>query len=74
MRTEWTALLIAAGTDFAITFATALAAVMMGSGSAELPSKAAVIVAFLGGIGSAAQTIREARKATPDSVRRLRGE
>lgn len=74
MRIEWTTLILAAFTDLVITMGTALGTAMMANGSAELPSKAVILVAFLGGAVSAAQTIRQALKATPESVRLLRGE
>lgn len=73
MKTAWAILLISALTDFIITGATAITSAMVATGSAEIPSKAVVILAVLGGLVAAARTIQQALKATAETSAALRG-
>lgn len=73
MKIAWLTLIISAVTDFIITSATALTTAMVSSGSAELPGKAVLLLAGLGGLVSAARTIQQALKATPENTAALKG-
>ena len=74
MKIAWVIVLISALTDFVITGATAITSAMVASGNSELPSKAVLVLAVLGGIVSAARTVQQALKATPEISAALRGD
>lgn len=74
MKVQWVILIISALTDFVIVGGTALGAVMMNSGEAQLPNEAAIIVCIIGGTVAAARTIQQALKVTPETSAQLRGE
>lgn len=73
MKIAWTILLISAFTDFVITVATGVTAVMTATGSAEMPSDAAWLVCALGGAVQAARTIQQALKTSPEVSAALKG-
>ncbi len=66
-------LIISAFTDFVITAATAVTSAMVSTGSADFPSKAVTLLAVLGGLVSAARTIQQALKQTPETTEALKG-
>jgi hypothetical protein len=73
MKSAWAVLLVSAFTDFVITAGTSLMTAMMASGDAELPRHAVMLVAGIGGVVAAARTIQQALKATPETVKQLKG-
>ena len=74
MKTAWFILIISAFTDFVITVATALTSAMVVMGTADLPSRAVVLLAVLGGLVSASRTVQQALKATPETSAALKGD
>jgi hypothetical protein len=74
LKTAWFILIISSITDFIITTATALTSAMVAMGNAELPGRAVVLLAVLGGAVSASRTIQQALKATPETSAALRGD
>lgn len=74
MKSAWLVLIITAVTDFGNTAATGLIAAMMATGTAELPTRAAIIVICLGGVVAAGRTIQQALKATPANTAELKGQ
>lgn len=74
MKIAWLVLIISAFTDFIITAATAVTSAMVGAGNAELPGKAVIILALLGGLVSASRTVQQALKQTPETTKALKGE
>jgi len=73
MKNAWFVLIISALTDFVITGATAVTSAMVSTGSANFPSNAVIMLAVLGGLVSAARTIQQALKATPETTMALKG-
>lgn len=73
MKIAWFNLFVSAFTDFGITAATSIVTVMVAMGDAQLPSKAAVLVALLGAFVSALRTVQQALKATPEVTAALKG-
>ncbi len=73
MKSAWTILLISALTDFIITAATAITSAMVASESATMPGTPIILLAVLGGVVSAARTIQQALKATPEMTATLKG-
>ncbi len=73
MKIAWLVLIISAFTDFVITAATAVTSSMVATSSADFPSKAVVLLAVLGGLVSAARTIQQALKQTPETTAALKG-
>lgn len=73
MKIAWLTLIISAVTDFIITAATALTTAMVSTGTAELPGKAVLLLALLGGVVSGARTVQQALKATPENTAALKG-
>lgn len=73
MKIAWTVLCISAITDFLITAATAITSAMVAMGDAQLPGQAVLVLAFLGGLVSAARTIQGALKTTPETTAALKG-
>lgn len=74
MKSEWSVLLISAVTDMIINMGTALAAAMIATGSAQMPSRAVLLLSAIGGLVAGARTIQQALKATPQAAAKLRGE
>lgn len=74
MTKAWVILSISALTDFIITGATAITSAMVATGGADMPSKGVLVLALLGGLVSAARTIQQALKATPETSAALTGE
>ena len=74
MKVAWLILIISAATDFIITASTALTSAMVAMGTAEMPSRAVLLLAFLGGLVSASRTIQQALKATPETAAALKGQ
>lgn len=74
MKIAWTILLISALTDLIVTTATALTSAMVATGKAEMPNKAVLFLALLGGVVAAARTIQQALKATPETAAALKGD
>ncbi len=73
VKIAWLILIISALTDFIITAGTALTTAMVAAGSAQLPNSAIVLLATIGGLVSAARTIQQALKATPEQSKALHG-
>ncbi len=73
IKIAWFNLLVSAFTDFGITVATSLVTVMVAMGDAQLPSKAAIVVALLGAFASALRTVQQALKSTPEVTAALKG-
>jgi hypothetical protein len=63
-RTQGVILLVSAATDFVITMGTSLTTAMVAMGTTEMPSKAVVVVALIGGGVAFARTIQQALKKT----------
>lgn len=74
MKIAWLVLIISAFTDLVITGGTALGTAMVATGTAQIPSTPVILLAFLGGLVSAARTVQQALKATPETQAALRGE
>lgn len=74
MKTAWTVLIISALTDMIINIGTSLAAAMVATGSATMPSDAVILLSVIGGLVAAARTIQQALKATPETQAALRGD
>ena len=69
MKIAWVVLAISALTDFIITSSTALTAAMVSSGSAQLPGKAVIVLALLGGIVAMARTVQQALRAASNGTK-----
>ncbi len=73
MKIAWLVLIISAFTDFIITTGTAITSAMVGTMSAQLPNKGVMLLAITGGVVSAARTIQQALKSTPETTAALKG-
>jgi hypothetical protein len=74
MRIEWVILIISAITDAVITGGTALTTAMVAAREMALPSPAVWLLVSIGGLVSAARTIQQALKQTPESSAKLKGD
>lgn len=74
MKVAWVVLIISAMTDFVINAGTALSSAMVATGMAEIPNRAVIMLAIVGGCIQAARTIQQALKATPETTKALKGE
>lgn len=74
MKIAWIILLISALTDFVINTGTSLMAAMVATGSATVPTRAVLILAFVGGLVQMSRTIQQALKATQSGAEALLGE
>jgi hypothetical protein len=73
MKVAWLVLLISAFTDFVITAGSGLTAAMVAKGEPAMPSEAVWLITAVAGIVSAARTIQQALKATPETIQSLKG-
>ena len=73
MATAWTVLTISAITDFVISWGGAIMAAMVATGSAEMPSRAVMLLAVITGLVAAARTVQQALKATPQMLQNSKG-
>jgi len=64
MKTAWVVLTISAGTDFVISFGTALSTAMVAADQVKLPNEAVWLLATIGGLVAGARTVQQALKAT----------
>jgi hypothetical protein len=74
MKIEWIILLISALTDAVITGGTGLTTAMVATKEVTMPSNPVWLLAAVGGLVSAARTIQQALKQTPESSAKLKGE
>lgn len=74
MKIAWLIVTVSALTDFVITVATGIMAVMQATGATEMPSRSTWLVCVLGGSVQAARTVQQALKATPETSAALRGD
>jgi len=74
VKIAWLVLVISAMTDFVITAATALTSAMVAMGNAEMPSRAVILLALLGGLVAFSRTVQQALKATPETSAALKGD
>lgn len=63
MKLAWIVLIISALTDFVINTGTSLMAAMVATGKAQMPAKAVVVLAIIGGAVQLARTFQQALKA-----------
>jgi hypothetical protein len=63
MKTAWAILLISAFTDFIVSAGTSLTSAMVATGKAEMPARAVIVLALLGGLVQLARTIQGALKS-----------
>lgn len=73
MKVAWLTLIISALTDLVITIGTSIATAMVSTGDAVIPNNAVLILAGIGGLVSAARTVNQALKATPEVTAALKG-
>lgn len=67
-KTQWLIIGISAFTDSVISGASALTAAMVAGDMVQMPNRAVVVIALLGGLVAFARTIQQALRSTLDSL------